>query len=82
MRTILALLGLVALIVVVLIATGLLHLTATPGTMPTVQGGTAPTVRADLPQIDVGTTNRTVTLPTIHVTEPGGNSTTTTAPAH
>ena len=82
MRTLLALLGLAALVAVVLIATGMLHLTATPGTMPTVQvqGGSAPAVHADLPHVDVGTTARTVTLPTIHVTEPGGNSTTTAPP--
>ena len=83
MRTLLALLGLIALVVVALIAFNVIHLSGTAGTLPTVQvqGGSAPSVHADLPTVDVGTTNRTVTLPTIHVNGPEGNSSTIT-PAH
>lgn len=73
MRTLLALVGLVALIILGLVWAGFLNLDATPGTLPKVEvkGGQAPTLKADMGTVDVGTTNKVVEVPTVEVTRPG-----------
>ena len=86
MRLILVLLGLAALVIVGLLATGMISLDA--------YGGRLPTVSAETGKVGVGSTNRTVevptvemrgttvTLPTIEVQKaPGAAATPTPAPA-
>ena len=72
MRTILVLLGLAVLVIVALIWMGLINVSGTTGTLPTVsvQGGQAPTVDADVAHVSVGTENKTVAVPTIEVEKP------------
>lgn len=79
MRTLLALLGLVVIVVVVLMAFGFINLDQTrQGQLPSVsvQGGQAPAFRADVGSVDVGTENKTVQVPTVAVNKPGDNTTT------
>ena len=77
MRAILILIGLAALVVVGLMSFGLLKLNATPGSLPSlkVEGGSAPKVDADMAKIVVGTENKTITVPTVKMNRPEGNST-------
>ncbi|KQS03038.1 hypothetical protein ASG11_01140 [Sphingomonas sp. Leaf357] len=77
MRAILILIGLAALVVVGLMSFGLLKLNATPGSLPSlkVEGGSAPKVDADMAKIVVGTENKTITVPTVKMDRPEGNST-------
>jgi len=74
MRTFLALLGIVILILVVLMALGFINIDQTrPGKMPSVsvQGGQAPAFQADVGSVDVGTENKTVEVPKVDVNKPG-----------
>ena len=89
MRALLILVGLVALVIVGLLSVGLLKLNTTPGSLPSVavQGGNAPTVKADMATLSVGTENKivdvptvgttqkTITVPTVQLNRPEGNST-------
>lgn len=77
MRALLILVGLAALVVVGLLATGMLKLNTTPGSLPhvSVQGGEAPKVKADIATISVGTENKTIAVPTVQLNRPEGNST-------
>ena len=71
MRALLILVGLAALVVVALLSLGLLKLNTTPGSLPSVsvQGGAAPTVKADMATLSIGTENKTVDVPTVGTTQ-------------
>jgi hypothetical protein len=77
MRALLILIGLAALVVVGLMSFGLLKVNATSGSLPSlkVEGGSAPKVNADIAKITVGTEKKTVTVPTLKMDRPEGNST-------
>jgi uncharacterized membrane protein (Fun14 family) len=65
MRTLLALVGLAALVVVGLMYFGLINIDQTsPGMVK------APTFTADVARVSVGTENKTVAVPTISVEKP------------
>ena len=70
MRFLLALIGLAALAVVVLMSLGLLTLQTKPGSLPSVSltGGTAPQVNANLATVSLGTENKTIEVPTVTTT--------------
>ena len=65
MRALLVLIGLAVVVLIVLMSLGMVSIGG--GRLPTVavQPGTAPQV--DVGRIDVGTTNKTVAVPTIQV---------------
>ena len=66
MRTLLALLGVIALIVVALMYFGLINIDQTrPGMVQ------APQFKADVARVSVGTENKTVAVPTVNVEKPG-----------
>jgi hypothetical protein len=85
MRFLLALIGLAAVVLIVLLSFGFLTLNGTPGSLPTVkvEGGSAPSVDANVAHVNFGsenksvaiptmtTTNTTVSVPTITVSKPG-----------
>jgi hypothetical protein len=93
MRALLALIGLAALVVVVMMSLGLLTLQTKPGSLPSlsVNGGTAPEVKANVATVTLGTANKTIDVPTVTTTEktitvptmkmekPGDGTTNTTA---
>ena len=73
MRTLLALLGLVVVIVVILMAFGFINIDQTrQAQLPsvTVQGGQAPAFQADMGSVDVGTENKTVAVPHVDINKP------------
>ncbi|MBY8829304.1 hypothetical protein [Hephaestia mangrovi] len=79
MRTLLALLGLIVIVVVVLMAFGFINIDQTrPAKMPSisVQGGQAPQFSANVASVDVGTKNETVQVPDVRVNKPAGNQAT------
>lgn len=67
MRAILAILGLAAVAAVILMSLGMLSFNMQSGSLPTVklEGGAAPNVEADVGAVGVGTTNKTIQVPTI-----------------
>jgi len=65
MRTLLALLGIIALIVVALMQFGLVSIDQTSPAV--VQ---APQFKADVARVSVGTENKTVAVPTVNVVKP------------
>lgn len=72
MRGILALIGLVAIAVVVLMALGMLKIEQQQGaTLPTVrfgaEGGQLPKFKAETGSIGIGSTNKTVEVPTMEM---------------
>lgn len=69
MRALLVLVGLAALVLVIAMSLGMVSLQTTPGQLPTLQGGKAPEVRANTGSIDLVTTNKSVTVPTVTTTE-------------
>ena len=71
MRALLALVGIAAVVVAILVSLGLLTLKTTPGSLPSisVNGGTAPSVDANMATVSVGTTNKTIEVPTVTTTE-------------
>jgi len=71
MRFLLALIGLAAVVVVVMLSLGLMTLKTTPGSLPTVSlnGGSAPSVNANLATVSVGTENKTIDVPTVTTTQ-------------
>ncbi|MFA6116235.1 MAG: hypothetical protein WC729_19720 [Sphingomonas sp.] len=71
MRALLALVGIAAVVVAILVSLGLLTLKTTPGSLPSisVNGGAAPSVDANLATVSVGTTNKTIEVPTVTTTE-------------
>ena len=70
MRALLVLIGLAALVVAGLLATGMMTLQTTPGSLPSLHfvGGKAPAVKADVATISVGTENKTIDVPTVTTT--------------
>ena len=73
MRTLLALLGIVVIVVVVLMAFGFINIDQTrQAQLPqvSVQGGQAPKFQADVASVAVGTENKTVQMPTVQVNKP------------
>jgi uncharacterized membrane protein (Fun14 family) len=73
MRTLLALLGIVVIVVVVLMAFGFINIDQTrTAQLPSVHvdGGQAPAFKADVSSVDVGTVNKTVEVPKVSVTKP------------
>lgn len=72
MRGLLVLIGLIAIAVVVLMSLGMLKITqATPGAMPNVafdmKGGKLPEIKAETGSVGIGSTNASVTLPTVEM---------------
>ncbi|PKP91558.1 MAG: hypothetical protein CVT77_11850 [Alphaproteobacteria bacterium HGW-Alphaproteobacteria-16] len=67
MRGLLAILGLAAVVIVVMMSLGMLSINMAPGSLPTVSmhGGKAPVVAADVGEVGMGTTNKTIQVPTI-----------------
>lgn len=76
MRTLLALVGLVIIVVIVLMAFGMINIDQTKtAQLPTVSvnGGQAPAFQADVGKVSVGSVNKTVAVPTVSV-EKAGNA--------
>lgn len=71
MRFLLALIGLAAVVVAVMLSLGLMTLKTTPGSMPSISlnGGTAPSVNANLATVTMGTENKTIDVPTVTTTQ-------------
>jgi hypothetical protein len=72
MRGILVLIGLIALAVVVLMSVGMLRIEQQQGaTMPTItfdaKGGQLPKFKAETGSVGIGTTNKTVEVPTVEM---------------
>ena len=66
MRTLLALVGVIALVAVALMYFGLINIDQTrPGMVQ------APQFKADVARVSVGTENKTVAVPTVNVEKPG-----------
>jgi hypothetical protein len=67
MRGLLAILGLAAVVVVVLMSLGMLSIQMQPGSFPTFkfEGGKAPSLSADVGEVGMGTTNTTIQVPTL-----------------
>lgn len=75
MRVILVLLGLAALVLIGLMATGMLSLDQTQqARLPSIniEGGQAPEFKADMGTVDVGTVNKTVEVPRMTVEKANG----------
>jgi hypothetical protein len=70
MRALLVLIGLAALVVAGLLATGMMTLSTSPGSLPSLHldGGKAPAVKADVATISVGTENKSIEVPTVTTT--------------
>ena len=83
MRFLLALIGLAAVVVIILLATGMLRLNGTAGTLPTVklEGGSAPAVTANVATVSVGTENKTIEVPKVSISKPGEPAPANTAAA-
>ncbi|MEP9402843.1 hypothetical protein [Sphingomonas sp. VNH70] len=73
MRTILGLLGLVAVVAAILMAVGFINIDQTrTAALPSVEvkGGQAPKFDVEVGKVDVGTVNRTVEVPAVRVEKP------------
>ena len=70
MRFLLALVGLAALVVVALVSLGMLKLDTKAGSLPSVSlnGGKAPSVDAKMATVELGTSNRSIEVPTVTTT--------------
>lgn len=72
MRALLVLVGLAALVLVILMSLGMVSIDQTrTASFPSIEfkGGTAPEFKADVGHIGLGTTNKTVEVPTVTTTE-------------
>lgn len=68
MRAILVLVGLAAIVLVVLMSFGMIHIEQTgSGSLPRIEGGKAPEFKADVGRVDLGTSNTTVRVPTVQM---------------
>ena len=67
MRAILAIVGLAAVVLVILMSLGMVNLNMRSGALPEVklEGGKAPAVKADVGDVDMGYTNKTIQVPTV-----------------
>jgi len=71
MRTLLALLGVAALVVLGLMMTGYLKIGQTQtAQLPRLEGGQAPKFEASVAKVEVGTENKTVEVPKVDVQKP------------
>jgi hypothetical protein len=70
MRALLVLIGLAALVVAGLLASGMMTMQTTPGSLPRLHldGGKAPAVKADVATITVGTESKSIDVPTVGTT--------------
>jgi hypothetical protein len=70
MRALLVLIGLAALVVAGLLATGMMTMQTSPGSLPhlSLEGGKAPGVKANVATISVGTENKSIDVPTMTTT--------------
>ena len=72
MRALLVLVGIAALVLLAGMATGFISIDQTQtAQLPRLEGGQAPKFEADVAKIDVGTENKTVTVPRVEVQKPG-----------
>lgn len=72
MRALLVLVGIAALVLLAGMATGFINIDQTQtAQLPRLEGGQAPKFEADVAKIDVGTENKTVTVPRVEVQKPG-----------
>ena len=69
MRPLLTIVAVIVLLLIVGVATGFINLSGRGGDMPEVkvEGGALPKVDADVGDVDVGTKNETIQVPTIDV---------------
>jgi hypothetical protein len=69
MRPILTIVAVLVLLLIIGVATGFINLGARGGDLPEVkvEGGALPTVDADVGDVDVGTKNEVIQVPTISV---------------
>lgn len=69
MRGLLIAVAVVVLLLIVAVATGFINLTGREGDLPEVkvEGGALPEVDADVGDVDVGTKNETIQVPTIDI---------------
>ena len=69
MRPLLTIVAVIVLLLIVGVATGFINLTGRGGDVPEVkvEGGALPSVDADVGDVDVGTKNETIQVPTIDV---------------
>lgn len=67
MRAILAILGLAALVIVAMAWLGMINLNLRSGALPEVkvEGGKAPAVEADVGEVGMGYTNKTIQVPKV-----------------
>lgn len=67
MRTILAILGLAVVVLLVMAWLGMINLNLQSGSLPQVkvEGGQAPAVKADVGEVGMGYTNKTIQVPTV-----------------
>ena len=71
MRFLLALIGLAAVVVAVMLSLGLMTLKTTPGSLPSVNlnNRSTPTVNTNLTTVTMGTENKTIEVPTVTTTQ-------------
>jgi hypothetical protein len=69
MRPLLTIVAVIVLLLIVGVATGFINLSGRGGDMPEVkvEGGALPKVDADVGDVDVGTKNETIQVPTLDV---------------
>ena len=69
MRPLLTIVAVIVLLLIVGVATGFINLTGRGGDVPEVkvEGGALPSVDADVGDVDVGTKNETIQVPTLDV---------------
>ena len=71
MRTLLAIFGIAALVVLAGMMTGYIRLDQTQtAQLPRLEGGQAPKFEASVAKVDVGTVNKTVEVPKVDVQKP------------
>jgi hypothetical protein len=69
MRPLLTIVAVIVLLLIVGVATGFINLSGRGGDMPEVkvEGGALPKVDADVGDVDVGTKNETIQVPTLDI---------------
>jgi hypothetical protein len=67
MRAILAILGLAVIVILAMAWLGMINLNLSSGSLPQVklEGGKAPAVKADVGEVGMGYTNKTIQVPTV-----------------
>jgi hypothetical protein len=74
MRTGLIALAVIVLLAIVAVATGFVNLSGNAGELPkvAVEGGALPSVDADVPKVEVGTTKTEIDVPVVGVQKADG----------